>query len=193
MSIPEKDKRILWVRANGKCAICRQDLLDNAQNTSQTSIIGENCHITGEQTVAKRYDPALSDKERNSYPNLILLCRNHHKNIDDDDVTYTVAKLHQLKADHELWIESAFKKLSGPDKVYNCLVESVTEKLQLTSWDWITDHGLRMMLPHDFVDGVDQFAVETLRAVWPKTKNQLEIEIKNMLLTERLHTPNIFA
>lgn len=180
MSIPEKDKRILWVRANGKCSICKQDLLEDAQNTSQTSVIGENCHITGEKQIAKRYDSTLTDVERNSYPNLILLCRNHHKNIDDDATTYTVAKLHQIKANHELWIESAFKKLSGPDEVYSNLVESMTKKLLLTVWDGLTDHGLRMLLPNEFIDGVDQYAIEVTRTIWPGAKPSLEIEIKNV-------------
>lgn len=180
MSVGEKDKRILWVRAGGKCSICKIDLIEDASNVSQASIIGENCHISGDKPNAKRYDSKLTDDERSSYPNLILLCRNHHKNIDDDDVTYTTSKLHHIKSVHELWVEGAFKSLSGPDSNYIRLIELITKELRLNSWDSITDHGLRMLLPDSFVQGIANVGLEIHRAIWPGTHLNLENAMKNV-------------
>ncbi|MFD0084197.1 hypothetical protein [Priestia megaterium] len=39
-----------------------------------------------------------------SYENLILLCRIHHKLIDDQYQTYDAELLHRLKSNHEKWI-----------------------------------------------------------------------------------------
>jgi len=36
-----------------------------------------------EKPTAARYDAKMADKERNCHENLILLCGDHHKMIDD--------------------------------------------------------------------------------------------------------------
>ncbi|MBL7672136.1 MAG: hypothetical protein JNM39_16760 [Bdellovibrionaceae bacterium] len=156
------------------------DLLQSADNPSQTSLVGDNCHITAESSGGKRFDDRLSDRERNSYPNLILLCKVHHKLVDDDEKTYTIAKLHQIKSEHELWVESAFKTLSGPDANYSRLIEIATECLDMKSWDWVTDHAIRMMVWDSLLEGINKFVLEVHRAIWPKTRPDLELEIQNL-------------
>ncbi len=44
---------------------------------------GEICHIAGDRPGAARYDPTMTDQERADFENLILLCPNHHREIDD--------------------------------------------------------------------------------------------------------------
>lgn len=63
--------------------------------------MGEEAHIKGEKPSAPRYDPAQSPVERESYANRILLCPTHHTEIDSDPATWTVARLQQMKTDHE--------------------------------------------------------------------------------------------
>jgi hypothetical protein len=41
------------------------------------------CHIHGKEPNSARYDPMLPCEERNRFENLILLCPNHHSEIDD--------------------------------------------------------------------------------------------------------------
>jgi hypothetical protein len=66
------------------------------------SIVGEICHIKGDKkNGAARYDKNQSDKERQGFDNLLLLCNVHHKIVDDDEVAYTVERLIQMKKDHE--------------------------------------------------------------------------------------------
>jgi hypothetical protein len=53
----------------------------------------------------------MPESERNSYPNLILLCGDHHTLIDKDHgINFSVEQLHQLKDDHEAWVD---RMLSG--------------------------------------------------------------------------------
>ena len=60
------------------------------------------CHIKGNKPASKRYDPSQSEEERQGFENLILMCPIHHDVIDADEVTFTVAVLRALKAEHEL-------------------------------------------------------------------------------------------
>lgn len=104
--IPLRDQKILCLRSGNRCAIleCRKPLVIERTEKDKESIIGEMAHIRGESPKAARYDPSMSDKERNCYENLILVCRDHHKMIDDQHQTYTVEKIHQIKREHEKWV-----------------------------------------------------------------------------------------
>ncbi|UWU66096.1 hypothetical protein [Bradyrhizobium sp. NC92] len=64
-------------------------------------LIGEVCHIKGDNPGAARYDPAQTDKERQAYENLIAMCPTHHTVIDDDEESYPVYRILKMKADHE--------------------------------------------------------------------------------------------
>ena len=66
-------------------------------------------HIKGEKPQAARYDPDMTDEERSSYDNRILLCKNHHKMVDDQPDTYTVEILHQIKNEHEAWVRQTLE------------------------------------------------------------------------------------
>ena len=54
-----------------------------------------------------RADPSFPQEARYEYDNLILLCCNHHKIVDEQPSTYTVSDLKRWKAEHEKWIEQS--------------------------------------------------------------------------------------
>jgi hypothetical protein len=66
-----------------------------------TSLVGEICHISAANAAGPRFDGQQTEEQRQSYDNLILLCANHHKVIDDDVVAYSVTRLLAMKATHE--------------------------------------------------------------------------------------------
>lgn len=70
------------------------------------SLLGEIAHIVGETVAASRGTSRLTKVERNQAENLLLLCRPHHKIIDDDPATYTVESLLSIKAQHIDWIST---------------------------------------------------------------------------------------
>ena len=110
--IPLKDQKILCMKSGGRCAIpeCRNELVIDKTSADKESIVGEMAHIKGEKPKAPRYDINMTDKERNSYYNLILVCRIHHKMIDDQTNAYTIEKLHQFKKEHESWVQENLSK-----------------------------------------------------------------------------------
>jgi hypothetical protein len=64
-------------------------------------MLGEICHITARSPDGPRYDPNQTEEERHAFENLMLLCRNHHKTVDDAPEKYTVEWLRRAKCHHE--------------------------------------------------------------------------------------------
>lgn len=60
-------------------------------------ILGEIAHIEGSSGKGPRPNPSLSTSDRDSYPNLIVLCAHHHSLVDKIDSAYPVATLRDWK------------------------------------------------------------------------------------------------
>lgn len=91
------DIKKLFARSGNRCAFtkCRASMVVNQ------TLIGEICHIKGEKPGSARHDPAQTDADRHAYTNLVLMCPNHHTVIDDDERSYTVERLREIKTTHE--------------------------------------------------------------------------------------------
>ena len=186
MPVGEKDIKILWGRAMGRCSMpdCRKKLLVDASehSPSRTTVVGDNCHIVGEKASSPRGHSALSPEDRDRYPNLILLCREHHKIIDDDHSAWPIERLHQIKGDHEVWVEGLV--VSEEDdpirQVYVDLANRATEELWLRRWLSVAEMVLADTLPIAFHDDARQFVIDVHRTVWPGTYPALEAECVNL-------------
>ena len=78
-AIKPETYRVLYARSGNKCAFpgcCTPIFEDNNQLT------GECCHIEAYSEGGPRFNMSLSDDDKNSYDNLILMCSRHHKIID---------------------------------------------------------------------------------------------------------------
>lgn len=64
-------------------------------------VTGRLSHIKASSPGGPRYDPAQTDEQRHAFDNLILMCPIHHDVIDADPTAYTVARLGEVKSDHE--------------------------------------------------------------------------------------------
>lgn len=186
MTIQPTDIKILWAKAAGRCSFsdCRKPLVADASDAvpSGNVLIGDNCHIVADSKDGPRGKSRLSAKDRDRYPNLILLCRNHHRIIDGDPNAWTVELLHQIKSDHELWVETQLtvSDQTRAERLYAQLVNSATENLHLDNWDTISDHAVRGLLLDRFVEGSATFGEMVFRTVWPEDKPDLERAIQNL-------------
>jgi hypothetical protein len=104
-----KTYKIIWGMFAGRCAICREELIESGSSGSK-SLIGEVAHIVGERDGAARGEHALSHTERNQVDNLILLCRKHHKIVDDDQTTFTIENLHRIRAEYLDWLKGQLQR-----------------------------------------------------------------------------------
>ncbi len=91
------DLKKLFARSGNRCAFpkCKAPIIH------QDTLLGQVAHIKGLNLGSARHDISQTPEERNAYPNLILLCPNHHTTIDDDEVSYSVERLLSIKAAHE--------------------------------------------------------------------------------------------
>jgi hypothetical protein len=104
MTISNKTRKVLWGRSGNRCAICKHELVIEATPQDSESVVGDECHIISAKPNGPRHDPSYPKDELDAYENLILLCRIHHKMVDDQADTYTIDILRQMKSNHEVWV-----------------------------------------------------------------------------------------
>jgi hypothetical protein len=101
------ESAIIWIRAGGRCAICKRYLLD--EDLGEVVAIGEVAHIVGRSEDARspRGQHALPLNNRDEMDNLVLLCRDQHRVVDQRKLEplFTVAKLRDIKREHEAQIK----------------------------------------------------------------------------------------
>jgi DNA polymerase III delta prime subunit len=113
MAISDKTRKILWGKSNNQCAISKTALIKVAAGSDPESVVGEECHIVSRKPTGPRYDPTFSPKDLDSYSNLILLCADCHKMVDNQVNEYTAAKLREIKQKHEGWVETLAEQYLG--------------------------------------------------------------------------------
>ena len=104
-------KLLLAFRSGDRCALpdCRRELSPDSKAGSPTNR-GVAAHIAGEKPTSARYDPDMTDKQRNHYNNLIYLCLNCHEEIDTvphGETDYPVELLLRIKREHEREVQEA--------------------------------------------------------------------------------------
>jgi hypothetical protein len=109
MAITDKTRKTLWARSGNRCLLCKVELVQADSNTDANVVIGEECHIISSKSKGPRGEIAFGG-DFDAYENLLLLCANDHKKIDELTKVYTVEKLQLAKATHEAWVKSTLEK-----------------------------------------------------------------------------------
>ena len=126
MSISDKTRKDLWAKSGNRCAICKKEFFTSIDTDDFN--IGEECHIVSSSPNGPRHIEDYGDYD--SFDNIILLCRNHHKEIDDpaNFRIYTVEKLSEIKKEHEKWVE---KCLDTNNIVFFTLIKNGTDLVSI--------------------------------------------------------------
>lgn len=182
--ISELSRRLLWSRSAGRCAYtgCRKELVPLHPGSQKAANTGDEAHIVGESRQAARGVSKLSEIERADYSNLILLCPNHHRRIDNKVFRqdYSVARLHEMKTHLELWVQES---LSGPtpiedaaDRIYAKLIDDAVTKCHLETWNAWSDGtvSVRPLWRRSHIEGILEFRDELLAAVFYDTRPELQ-------------------
>lgn len=87
------------MRSRNHCAYpdCHTSLIERDGDAWLT--VGERAHIRSDEPSGPRHDPDYVDP--NTYENLILLCRRHHRLVDGQPALYPVELLETWKHSHE--------------------------------------------------------------------------------------------
>lgn len=105
-NIPVTVRRDLWFNAHGRCAMCNKPLYRDGLTMMNVNL-SEYAHIIADSSNGPRGDKELSKDLAKEPSNLILLCKDHHKLIDDAGGVekYGIELLRKIKKDHEDRIE----------------------------------------------------------------------------------------
>lgn len=146
MAVSTKTRILIWSRAANRCAICQRELFMDETSTDDPSLVGDVAHIVAEKPGGPRGESARTPEQRDLYSNLVLLCKEHHKLVDDNEEEYPVERLHQIKDDHVQWVR---ERLEGFDaekqraiEVFATYVQEWTDRASLTTWEAWSSHML---------------------------------------------------
>ncbi|QFS18881.1 hypothetical protein FHP22_15660 (plasmid) [Acinetobacter indicus] len=138
------DLGLLYGKSAGRCNFCRVEVFQTTEDGSNYVNIGEIAHDlphspngprAKEVAEILKIDKYIPD---NTYKNLILLCRNDHKKIDNDPF-YTSFEVQKLKSSHEAWVEENFSRSNNNKKdaiLLSKINKSVNFQKILNSLEW---------------------------------------------------------
>lgn len=104
-----------------------------------TTIFSQICHIEDAEE-GGRYNPNMTDNQRSSFENLILLCPNHHIETNDT-AKYTVDYLREMKQRHEsLSISKGISRnpsmlINTINAISNLSLEDISESEELNVYN----------------------------------------------------------
>lgn len=132
MAISERDIKLLWGRAGGRCSRldCGADLTKEVE-TGVDYVIGEMAHVIARSQYGPRGRAGGGD---DTYVNLILLCPNHHREVDKaPDGVFPAQMLHEWKQAHEERMRNV-----GSTERFESFQELAAAVRMLLAENWIT-------------------------------------------------------
>lgn len=103
----DRDLKLLFSRSAGRCSFrgCDQKCIIDGYGTDPDAVIGEIAHIHAYQADGPRGQNGFTEKQLNSYANLMLLCPTHHTQVDKLPNNYSAEDLQQMKEEHEAKVD----------------------------------------------------------------------------------------
>lgn len=108
--LTEQQKLILMGLCGGKCEFrgCNDSVIEDML-TGDRSNFSNYAHIIASSEKGPRGDKELSKILSNDENNVMVLCRKHHKEVDDNPEKYTIDFLKEMKSEHENYIKDLMK------------------------------------------------------------------------------------
>jgi hypothetical protein len=159
-------------------------LVVDETETDDPSIIGEEAHIVAQKDDGPRGLSDLSIEQRDRFENLILLCRNHHKVIDDQEKEYTVDLLKAYKATHLKYVLDNLivdKVKQKDDERYATYLEKFIELTDLHNWNNWTSWflGSTETIPKYIFELLREVPDFIVSRIWPHRYEKLEATLIN--------------
>ena len=174
--MPEKAKRLaptgetlreLFLKSGNICAFPN---CNNLMMNSDGVFIAQLCHIEAAEEGGERFNQSMTNEDRRSVTNLMLMCLEHHK-VTDDVGRFPVELLRQMKLDHE-------RRFSRPDR-------AILEKL--TDWTTVEQpKGVKNLRRLDKAlgwDATDEDRLSSIRAmnVYIERFGRVPVEVRRFL------------
>ncbi|MBQ9273584.1 MAG: HNH endonuclease [Succinivibrio sp.] len=108
-SLTERDLKALWGLNAAYCQLCGCKIV-SVDSAGKIEIIGETAHIAAHSPGGKRYNELPEGMDRDGPDNLILLCPNCHRKVDQDAEKYPAQELYRLKKERQQLVSEAIEK-----------------------------------------------------------------------------------
>jgi hypothetical protein len=154
-------------------ADCRVELFVTEVDYDPVCVIGEMGHIAASSNDGPRAHLELDMRARDSYDNLILLCRNCHRKVDALKLSYPRERLLEIKANHEAWVRTAL-----PERGFTNLHWNVLRLQGDFPFDPTT---IAEALSPDQDAGVLQISVSATREPWSSIQDNLKTQIHALI------------
>jgi hypothetical protein len=187
LAVSVKTRVLVWGRAGGRCSFegCGQELIEDATVADEESLVGDIAHIVAESPDGPRGISPLPIETRAKYVNLMLLCKRHHKIVDDQQTTYTAEVLRSMKSAHEARVRAALPSLDRLEQhdreIYASYVEHWQDAIHLNHWqDWTS--WLMQAQPSLELNASSDFRILEewiLSRIWPRRYPELEAAFSN--------------
>jgi len=101
----KRDIHKLIADSGGRCNYpgCGEKVIYEYEDGTFVKVV-EFCHIIGESSKGPRGHPKLSEIMEKEPENIILLCANHHRIVDNNEDEFSVDKLKKMKENHTQWV-----------------------------------------------------------------------------------------
>lgn len=190
MSISLKTHKLLWGKSGNMCAFpdCRKKLVISETETDDFSLIGDEAHIVAKSPNGPRGDFEMDIDYRDKFNNLILLCKNHHKLIDDQPVKYSVEILREIKTNHLNWVEQNLtpeeKNKQISELLYVNIIQQWIEKSYLDYWlNWTSYlFAVNPEINTEIFDDLSHLNEYLFTRFWPSEYPQIEDVFENFRL-----------
>jgi hypothetical protein len=189
LAITIQTAKMLWGRSAGRCSMaqCRRTLVIDRTETDDETLVGEMCHMVAEASDGPRGNSPLSREQRDKYDNLILLCRNHHAEIDGQPETFPVDRLKDIKAEHERWVRQTLPEefdqvAQRDDEIYASYVDEWSQRCNLngwTNWSGFVLYGGQPELQIEMDKNLGELRHWLLVRIWPRRYPKLEAAFHN--------------
>jgi hypothetical protein len=166
-------------------------LVEEATDLSDESVVGDEAHIIGEKLLAARGHLGVGRDDLDDYDNLLLLCKVHHKLVDDQPETYPVERLRKMKADHERWLRDTLASRPGGMRPHFALLHRMRSGKELCN---IIGGAYVFLLDHDepdteeeatLISGFMQY-LQDLGDCWSDMEGGQYVEMR-FSLTKNIH------
>ncbi|WP_273483927.1 SAVED domain-containing protein [Desulforamulus ruminis] len=181
MSKPRKklkpaEEHYLWVSSGGICAFdeCHQPLVFDDIGTIVN--VADKAHVIAHSTDGPRGDErekyGLSEEDIDSYKNLILFCKNHHKIVDDNEERYTPDILFEMKRKHEDWVRTRLQEVQSSIAIIHKTMGPPTDHITLAN-----KMNLKMLGLISFQERLD----DSPKIPWDQIKNKNLEKYRNIM------------
>lgn len=180
-SVSDATRYKLWAISAGRCQLCNKIVYTDS-TFGKDGNLGQLAHIHAVGKRGPRHWEEMETEELNNTSNLMLMCQEHHKMIDDNPELFPAEYLRKMKQEHE----SRIVKVTGIDSLKTCKMVSYCTRIEDNEIISNENDFKRALISENLVPGQDRFIdLASYLHNDDRTKEMYEIKAKELSIAFR--------